>query len=416
MIHKILAVARQVFLQKITKLSYFWMILLPILLIIVGVCFQQYSQKQTSQSTPTIAVISNNSISSALAKQKPTNYRLSDIHSNDTAKVLMKDQSIDAILKISDDIESASISSNKELSSSVTDELQTDLTQLKVTYKASQLNLSNSDLKDLLSPVKIKNTGKQSTTLEEKEKKESTQNVSQFVTIVLFFFLTSYITITGTEIGKEKGHHILQSVLSAIPARAYFTGKLLGIIYLIAFQFGIYLMLYGFAVAILPLFHQGQLLDWSSIQGITPLYITAVIVLSLLTMLIYIMLSAILASFVSRIEDVSQATSGVTTVLILPYFFSFFAQTQPNNIITIILSYFPFTSYAIMPSRIANGVVGFSSVFISIVLAAITAFLVYRLAAVTYERNAFSYSKKRLIQSVITSSKNKLFNNKQEKK
>ncbi|WP_203619400.1 ABC transporter permease, partial [Fructobacillus tropaeoli] len=368
--------------QKITKFSYYWMIVLPILLAIVGIAFQQYSQKESKSSTeskPIIAIIASTNIERNFSEQAPINYKNSDIHNISVAKTLMSDNTIDAILKVDDDFKNVSLKSNKELNTPVLNEIKYNLTQVKINKKASQLSISNATLNNLLSPVTIKSSS--NALQENQEKKQSAQNISQTVTILLFFFLTSYITITGSEIGKEKGQHILQSILSAIPAKAYFKGKLLGIIYLIAFQVLAYVILYGIASLLLPLFHQEKLINWSSLQNITNTYIFAVIILALLTMLIYILFAAILASFVSRIEDVSQATSGVTTLLILPYFFSFFSQSQPNNILSVILSYIPFTSYAIMPTRIANNVVGIQQVAISILITLIFTIVMYKLAA-----------------------------------
>lgn len=47
--------------------------------------------------------------------------------------------------------------------------------------------------------------------------------------ILAFFFLTSYISIVGAELGSEKGNHLIEGLLAAISAKKHYTGKMLGI-------------------------------------------------------------------------------------------------------------------------------------------------------------------------------------------
>ncbi|WP_373299362.1 hypothetical protein, partial [Fructobacillus tropaeoli] len=67
----------------------------------------------------------------------------------------------------------------------------------------------------------------------------------------------------------------------------------------------------------------------------------------------------------------------------------------------------PFTSYAIMPTRIANNVVGIQQVAISILITLIFTIVMYKLAALTYEKNAFSYSKQGFFKNIFLSVQNK---------
>lgn len=52
--------------------------------------------------------------------------------------------------------------------------------------------------------------------------------------------MISYISIVGAELGTEKGNHLIEGLLAAIPAKKHYTGKMLGICFLITFQLVLY--------------------------------------------------------------------------------------------------------------------------------------------------------------------------------
>lgn len=173
-----------------------------------------------------------------------------------------------------------------------TKNLEQILYSIKIKQSATRMGLSLSEIKSIISPVKITSHSINSQQNRSKYLKKM-QIIIQFIVIVGFLLLTSYISITRTEIGKGKENHLIESILSSISIQNYFAGKMLGILFLLVFQFFIYSILFMITVVIL-----------------------------------YILLSAIVASFISRIEDISQVTTSVASLLLIPYIAGLVASTN----------------------------------------------------------------------------------------
>ena len=222
---------------------------------------------------------------------------------------------------------------------------------------------------------------------------ETAPNISEAVVIVAYFFLTSYISITGAELGNEKGNHLIEGVLAAISPKKHFAGKMLGIGFLVILQLLIYSVIAAFSYIILK---HTKYHNWFNLtkylQHIDTTYVLIVTMLTLFSLAAYIFLSACFASFVSRSEDISQATTSVASIMMIPYFLSFLTQNSPNMGIARVLSYLPFMSQGIMPVRLAQGAASYQSGWVSVLISMIGAVIMYFIAEYVYEKNVFSYN------------------------
>lgn len=402
---KILTVANRVFWERILKPSYYWMIILPIILIFGAIGVQEYSDARAKNEVPTIAVVASDEIVHLLRKESNHNYYLTNVTNFDRAKLLIKEGTVDGVLRVKDNLKKAVFVQNSDSTKRFPiREIQDDLSRLKVSIYGQKFRLTQGELNDLLSSIEVQQKKVDwSSTVKDVSVTTSraTHNFSQIITIFLFFLLTSYISIAGSEIGKEKGNHILEGVVSAVPVKEHFAGKILGIIYLIIFQLFMYAVFWFIAQSGLSFIGKNDWLELSNIQGITTEYMVITILIMSANLILYILLAALLASFVSRPEDISQATSGVGTVMFLPYLISFAVQDAPNNIVAVILSYSPFSSYAIMPVRIASGAATYSSGYVSFLIAAIMVVILYFITAKVYANNIFNYSDGKPIKKLI---------------
>ena len=68
--HKIFVVAKMVFKKRVLSPTYYWMILAPILLIVIGIGFTKYIDNQNSDHKAIIAVVADKNIQEVLKKQK----------------------------------------------------------------------------------------------------------------------------------------------------------------------------------------------------------------------------------------------------------------------------------------------------------------------------------------------------------
>lgn len=283
-----------------------------------------------------------------------------------------------------------------------TNELKKNITLLKSQYMASKAGLSENQWQNIIKDVKIQkeNINYDGNTVK-LNNSESAQYFSEFAVIIAFFFLTSYISITGAEIGNEKGNHLIEGLTAAIPADKHYAGKMLGIFYLIGFQLIIYGLLGGLGYLILKNMHE-KLIDLNKyLSGINAQYIIIVVMLTVVSLALYVFLAAIFASFVSRVEDISQATSSVASLMLIPYFLSFLTQSNPNLAISKILSYFPYMSQGLMPVRIARGAATYNDGYISLLISIIFVIIMYLFSAKVYKDNVFSYSSETPVKAIL---------------
>lgn len=107
--------------------------------------------------------------------------------------------------------------------------------------------------------------------------------------------------------------------------------------------------------------------------------------------LFYAFLYGAMGALVSKTEDLSKATSGLMTAIMIVYFLSLTQLSNVDGIIIKILSFLPFSSYSAMFARIAMGSVTIAEVIISavILLASIVGAgwlgaLIYRMGTLRY--------------------------------
>lgn len=404
--HKIFVVAKMVFKKRVLSPTYYWMILAPILLIVIGIGFTKYIDNQNSDHKAIIAVVADKNIQEVLKKQKTSTYKVNskiNTHNKNKLKIDLADGVVDGIIYINNDFSEVSYKYNASTNSTdPTNELKKNITLLKSQYMASKAGLSENQWQNIIKDVKIQkeNINYDGNTVK-LNNSESAQYFSEFAVIIAFFFLTSYISITGAEIGNEKGNHLIEGLTAAIPADKHYAGKMLGIFYLIGFQLIIYGLLGGLGYLILKNMHE-KLIDLNKyLSGINVQYIIIVVMLTVVSLALYVFLAAIFASFVSRVEDISQATSSVASLMLIPYFLSFLTQSNPNLAISKILSYFPYMSQGLMPVRIARGAATYNDGYISLLISIIFVIIMYLFSAKVYKDNVFSYSSETPVKAIL---------------
>lgn len=404
--HKIFVVAKMVFKKRVLSPTYYWMILAPILLIVIGIGFTKYIDNQNSDHKAIIAVVADKNIQEVLKKQKTSTYKVNskiNTHNKNKLKIDLADGVVDGIIYINNDFSEVSYKYNASTNSTdPTNELKKNITLLKSQYMASKAGLSENQWQNIIKDVKIQkeNINYDGNTVK-LNNSESAQYFSEFAVIIAFFFLTSYISITGAEIGNEKGNHLIEGLTAAIPADKHYAGKMLGIFYLIGFQLIIYGLLGGLGYLILKNMHE-NLIDLNKyLSGINAQYIIIVVMLTVVSLALYVFLAAIFASFVSRVEDISQATSSVASLMLIPYFLSFLTQSNPNLAISKILSYFPYMSQGLMPVRIARGAATYNDGYISLLISIIFVIIMYLFSAKVYKDNVFSYGSETPVKAIL---------------
>lgn len=405
---KTLIVAKNLFTRRIKKPNYYWMIFAPILLVIIGLFCNHFIQNQVENSNPSITIIAPKDIKNEILQQNKlskSHINFTDSYHNsslDQAKLYLNDGSLDGILYIKgynlNDIKY--FYKKQNIPDSSIKKLDQLLYSVKTQNLATKMGLSLSQIQEIISPIKI-----QTSLINHHQTKskhfQKMQRISQFIVIGGFLILTSYISITGSEIGREKGDHLIKSILSSTSTNSYFAGKMLGVLFLLIFQVMIYALLVGIANIILPMFNQKSLIDLDFFKGVSIKYIVLSASFMITAVILYILLAAIIASFVSRIEDIPQATSSVASLILIPYTIGLIASLKPNIGFIKVFSYIPFASQSIMPVRITTGTVSYTQGWISLFISILTLIPLSFIASTIYKRNIFKYSNHNLFYNLI---------------
>ncbi|MFR0609357.1 hypothetical protein ACLUWI_02735 [Limosilactobacillus mucosae] len=69
---RVLSVARMVFKKKSLLPAYYWMMIAPIVVAIIGFGFVKYMQQQSKAKCPVITVVADNNIKKVLTSKKST--------------------------------------------------------------------------------------------------------------------------------------------------------------------------------------------------------------------------------------------------------------------------------------------------------------------------------------------------------
>lgn len=382
-------VAFAVLRRRIMSFSYYWMIFAPILVAGIFILFNNYFS--TNKSTePNIAVIAPKNIKTTLEQMPAKTYKISK--SNITKKQnnpgYLSDFGINGVLSVNSDMTKIKYIYYSELSgTSLPKELKNNITMLHSFRYAASLGVTQKQWKRLIQTpyISIKNLSNKNNI-----NSQTVMNFSMVLNICSFFILTSYISIVGSEIGKEKGNHLLASILSSISAKKHFAGKLLGITYLIIFQLAVYGILFVISKKYIPTKYF-SILDIGDLNSINNIHIIFSIVLILVSMILFILLTALLSSLVSKNEDISQVTGGIGALLFIPYILGFVTQENSNMVLVKILSIIPFFNQDILPIRLMMNHIPLRSAVLILLFNIIICVILYKFSAIIYKNNAFNY-------------------------
>ena len=105
--HKIFSVANLVFKKRARSLTYYWMILAPIILFLIGIGIVHYIENQNTDNRPTIAIIANKNVHKAIITQHSKEYKINEEKNPKTIKNYLKIYVIDGILYVNKDFSKA---------------------------------------------------------------------------------------------------------------------------------------------------------------------------------------------------------------------------------------------------------------------------------------------------------------------
>ena len=211
-----------------------------------------------------------------------------------------------------------------------------------------------------------------------------------YITVfVMFFIVINYASQIGTEIAMEKSSRVIEMIVSSVSPVNHLFAKILAIICVSLTQLFFFVVT---IIAVLYLVDIGSLISEFGLEAndrTVPMVVYSLIFL-LLGLVLYLSVSALLGSFVSRMEDLQQALLPVTMMSLGGMYLGMFNLFDPGNLLVRMTSYFPFFTPFVMPLRVLDPATSHLTVWIGIVVILITIAVAVYFAARIYKGSILS--------------------------
>lgn len=181
----------------------------------------------------------------------------------------------------------------------------------------------------------------------------------------------------------------MEILMSSIQPKQLLTGKILGLGLVGLLQLGVWL---GSAFLLLRLF--GTTLDIPPELQPSPIVLVWSVIFFVLGYLVYAILMAGVGALVPNLKEATQATFVIIFPMLIPLFLIGVIINQPNSILPVILSLFPFTAPNTIMTRITATTVPLWQILLSIGLLLITAFILIRAVAGMFKAQLLLTGKK----------------------
>ncbi|MET1257110.1 ABC transporter permease [Aliikangiella maris] len=261
----------------------------------------------------------------------------------------------------------------------------------------SAAGISDQELESILSPYQFQ--------LRVKGENELNNDRHPLVLVTLLLLITSVFSVFSyvfSSITTEKQQRVTEQMLSTISPQTWIDGKILGIS-LLCFKSLITTALSTF------IFYQLILLTVPDLGFSLNIEFNYLLLLLLFMVLGILMWNCLLAGFAATIDDPNHSSRSVVMLFpLIPIFLGYSLYDSPQSGTMQFLSYFPITSFAAMPIRMAEVSVNTFEVIISILLLIVSIYLFRRAAARLFNMGVMMYGREPGINEMIDA----IFNNK----
>ncbi|MFC3418639.1 ABC transporter permease [Salinicoccus hispanicus] len=398
--NKFMATFSQTYLSKVRAKSFMISTLIIVLLIFIGANFDKIiGIFDSSEELTTIKVESDEAFMTQF--EAIMNALESDID------VVENDGEIgaaEALLTI-DGTEplSFTLAADQEIPGDQMNDIEMALGELQRTNTIQALNLSPEEAERLNTPPEITydiasgpeeaEVDEAATPEEEMFETNMLNTIIFYVTvIVMFFIIINYASQIGTEVAMEKTSRVIEMIVSSVPPVTHLLAKISAMILVSLTQLGIFLIAIVIAI---------QLFDFSDIisdfglesDDQTLTMIVYSVIYLILGLVLYLSISALLGSFISRMEDLQQALLPVTMFSLIGFYIAIFnVWGSADNMLVKISSYFPLFTPFVMPLRAINEDTSQITLLIGVAILIVSIILAIWLAASIYRNSVLSTS------------------------
>lgn len=382
-------VVKQTFMTRVKTWGYWLLVLSPLAIVAIIGGMTMFTQMMQSNETPTIAVVNQPQLTQVLQQDKHIDAKVIDVSSKTSAESDLKAKKIDGLLvEQGGKYTYAYTAESHEVNQT---SLQAVLNQYTMAHKAARLNLNAQELTELMTPADL-NVVMQSTKGQADAGMASTANfaLAGALGIFIFIFLSAYVGMIAQEIANEKSSRIMEILLAMTSPAVQFFGKIGGIA-LLAILHGLVYLVAAVAFAILVPKNEMLIQVKSVLSGVDFGFglMTAAIVF--VAIVLYMVLTAMIAAKVNDLSQVQQAVSPVTYLSMISYMLTFMLAGNAHNVLLQVLSYVPFFSQTLMPARLGLQYATMTDAFLALVLEVIALGLFSYYGLRVYKRNVLTY-------------------------
>ena len=241
------------------------------------------------------------------------------------------------------------------------------------------------------------------------------------VTIITmpFFFLTVYLVqMIGAEINEEKSTKSMEIIISNVSAKTHFISKIISSNVFVLIQ-GALLLIYCIIGIIIRYFINGSIinslpvelttlgstLSSSGIMDNIKIALPLMLLLLIITLFAYSIVSGVLASVTTNMEDYQQIQIPIVLILLAGFYLSSLASIFKGSIFIKVASYIPFISSLLAPTMYALGEFSLFDMLISILLMVVTILLLMKYGFRIYKVGILNYSDNNLWKKIFKSMK-----------
>lgn len=403
-------VTKQTFMTRVKTGGYWLLVLSPLFIVAFIAGITMVTQMMQSNDTPTVAVVNQPQLTKVLSQDKRVDVKLQDVSSKTTAEQDLAAKKIDGVLTEQDGTFTYTYTADSHEMNQ--NNLQTVLTEYTMAHKAQGLNLTSSELTDLMTPPQL-NMIVQSNKGEADGGITTAANfaLAGALGIFIFIFLTSYVGMIAQEIANEKSSRIMEILLAMTSPAVQFFGKISGIALLAILHGGVYLMIGGIFALVAPK-NEILLQAKSVLSGVDWGFGIMTIAIVFVAIVLYMVLTAMIAAMVNDLSQVQQAVAPITYLSMISYLLTFMLSGNAHNMLLQGLSYLPFFSQTLMPARLGLQYATMTDAFIALMLEILALIVLSYYGLRVYKRNVLTYQEGNLLKPMWQGIKNMFKKNK----
>lgn len=320
--------------------------------------------------------------------------------SKDDAEKQVKNHKLDKAYVINlnkDNTLQATIISEKRVSKEDTQKVTALLTTIQTNFVATELNINKQDLQKLQAQSKVNN---KIVSKDEVDKVSEGQKIFNYalaygIIFLMFFIILNYASQIAMEIASEKTSRVIEMIITSISPVQHIFAKISGVIAVAVTQIILIVMM---AVVCIYAFDLKDLLKGFNVEmnELSWQIIIIGIISSIVGIMAFVLLAAILGSLTSRIEDLNQSLMPLTLIGMIAFYIAIFTINNPDGKLAIITSYIPFFAPFQLVVRAQTSALQIHEVIISSLISiAMVAVLLwmaiktYKDSVLTFERGLF---------------------------